>query len=71
MPEKEKLYTPDFFPMSTTEKTTVGAGKNGPFACSGKRNVLCAGIFSGVHSRENRCGRWKKWSDAYWVFFLH
>ena len=43
--EKEKLYAPDFFLASTTEKTTVGAGKNVSFAYPGKRNALCAKIF--------------------------
>jgi len=53
---KGKLYAPEFFPASTAEKTAVGTGINIPFACAGKRNALCAGIFSGVHRGNICCG---------------
>jgi len=57
------------FPASTAEKTTVSAGKNGPFPYAGKIPCRHRTIFSGVHSGKNRRGRRKKWSGLYKGFF--
>ena len=68
MPEKGKLYVPDFFPASTKEKTAVGAGKMIPLHML-EKVALCAKIFPASTVEKTAVDARKNGTGAYRVFF--